>query len=156
MDSINWSAQDEMDNTSLSCQDVLDPIAIAPGQTTYILTVIDEVGCSASDEMTIFVEEDYPIYGPNAFTPDGNNVNDRFTLYGGQAALLIREFYIYDRWGELVFFGEDLPLNDDSVGWDGRLKNKDLGSQVFAWFAKIEFCDSEILNFRGNLTLIKG
>ncbi len=156
-DQIIWTAQDTMDNNSLSCLDCLDPIAVAPGQTTYVLTVVDDVGCSASDEVTIFVEEDYPIYGPNIFTPNGDSRNDMFTLYGGPAAKIIREFYIYDRWGEQVFFTEDIPLNDPSVGWNGNFKvTNDLYSQVFAWYAKIEFCDSEVFEFAGTVTLVKG
>jgi len=160
MDSISWNAQDTSDNNSLSCLDCLDPIAIAPGQTTYILTVIDEVGCSASDEVTVFVEEDYPIYGPNIFTPNGDGFNDRFTLYGGPAAIIIREFYIYDRWGELIFFKEDVELNDPALGWDGDFKTDDLGTQVFSWYALIEFCDSDGADdtrpYSGDITLIKG
>jgi len=159
-DSIMWSAADPLDNNSLSCLDCLDPIAVAPGQTTYILTVTDLVGCSASDEMTVFVEEDYPIYGPTAFTPNGDGFNEMYTLYGGPAAIIIREFYIYDRWGELIFFREDLPLNDPSLGWDGNFKNEDLSTQVFTWYAKIEFCDSEgpddTRGYSGHVTLIKG
>lgn len=160
MDSISWNAQDTSDNNSLSCLDCLDPIAIAPGQTTYTLTVIDEVGCSASDEVTVFVEEDYPIYGPNIFTPNGDGFNDRFTLYGGPAAIIIREFYIYDRWGELIFYKEDVPLNDPDLGWNGDFKSDDLGTQVFSWFALIEFCDSDgpddTRPYSGDITLIKG
>lgn len=159
-DMISWSAVDTMDNGSISCIDCLDPTVIAPGQTTYILTVEDEVGCSASDDMTVFVVEDYPIYGPNVFTPNGDGIHDLYTIYSGPEAVIIQEFYIYDRWGNLVFSREDMPLNDPTVGWDGRLNRKELGSQVLSWFAKIEFCDStgptDTKNYSGHITLIRG
>ncbi len=158
-DSIVWNAQDTSDNFSLECQDCLDPIVVAPGETTYILTVVDEVGCSASDEVTIFVDAEYLIYGPNAFSPNGDGLHDRYTIYGGPAALMATEFYIYDRWGELIFFREDMPLNDDLVGWDGRFKNSDLSNQVMTWYAKVLFCDNEgpddTQNFHGSFTIVR-
>ena len=103
---------------------------------------------------------EYPIYGPNIFTPNGDGIHERFTIYGGKEAVIIREFYIYDRWGSLIFFNEDMPLNDPMVGWDGFFKDDMLQSQVLVWFARIEFCDAtgptDTRNYSGEFTLAGG
>lgn len=97
-------------DTGLSCNNCLDPIASPLNTTTYFITVTDENGCTAVDEITVNVELDFSV--PSAFTPNGDGLNDMFTI----RADFIDEFNmeIYNRWGELVF-----SANDIFLGWDG-------------------------------------
>ena len=78
----------------------------------YTLTVTNE-HCSAQD----VVEVDYcpEIWIPNAFTPNGDDKNDMWYIYG--VGLRDVEFMIFDRWGMLLFTG-----NSQDVGWDGYFK----------------------------------
>ncbi len=54
------------------------------------------------------------IYIPNAITPNGDGINDRFEIYGNSHEIL--EAQIYDRWGELIYTGAGR-----NVAWDGRV-----------------------------------
>ena len=78
---------------------------------TIHLVVENEFGCSgrAQTEITL---TDHLVYIPNAFTPDGDGLNDRFR----PSLLGITQFrmWIFDRWGKEVFYTED------PQGWNGQ------------------------------------
>lgn len=108
--SIVWSPA-----TDLSCNDCLTPQASPDNTTTYTITVENEFGCSATDEITVFVQYEYAI--ANVFTPNGDGLNDIFQLHADFITSI--ELYIYNRWGELVY-----STNDMRNGWDGTMKGK--------------------------------
>ncbi len=79
---------------------------------TYVVTVTDSNGCKASGSR--LVQEFCPseLYVPNAFTPNGNHMNDLFMAYGER--IIYFHMYVFDRWGELLY-----EANDITLGWDG-------------------------------------
>jgi large repetitive protein len=62
---------------------------------------------------------------------------------------------VYDRWGELVFDGADMTVNDATQGWDGTFRGKNVSSGIFAWYAEIEFIDGFVLVLKGDITLLR-
>jgi gliding motility-associated-like protein len=142
-------------DTFLTCYTCFDPTAEPPNTTTFTITVTNQSGCVASDDVTVFLVKNRPIYIPNAFTPNGDGTNDYFTLYGGKSARKIQLLRIFNRWGALIFEGQDLDLGDVSQGWDGTFKGERLQPDVFAFYALIEFIDDEIILFEGDLTILK-
>ncbi|MBK8195951.1 MAG: gliding motility-associated C-terminal domain-containing protein [Lewinellaceae bacterium] len=86
------------------------------------MTIVDSSGCMASDMVTVIVNKIRDIYIPNAFSPDGNGINDVFTIYGGIAAESVLVFRIYNRWGGLIYEGTNFPLNSESDGWRGSIR----------------------------------
>ena len=75
---------------------------------------------------SVSVEKPYALYSPNAFSPDGDGINDFFKVSGqGMIDFVIQ---IYNRWGQMVYKSTDL-----SQGWDGTFKGKNLptGSYVY-------------------------
>ena len=141
--------------SGLSCTDCPNPVAMPVNTTTYIVTITDENGCTATDEITIEVVKNRPIYIPNAFSPNFDGYNDGFTVYSGPAAANIQILRIYNRWGALVFEAKDIPLNEPSLGWDGIFKGEEMGSGVFAFYTMVEFIDGEVVLYEGDLTLMK-
>jgi len=83
------------------------------------------------------IELERRIYIPTAFSPNRDGRNDYFTLYGIPSSGEIIELNIFDRWGELVFFGKNLQFNDLESGWDGRFNNQDLQPGVYVYTAQI-------------------
>jgi hypothetical protein len=57
-------------------------------------------------------------------------MNDRFYV-SGKGITLIKNFLIYNRWGEVVFEAHNIPPNDASKGWDGMYKGYVLEPDVF-------------------------
>ena len=85
---------------------------------TVTLTAISSDGCSTSLQQTLTVDqfEDYiDIIVPNVFTPNGDGVNDTFTIGGDASIGACTEMSIYNRWGQLQF-----TSSGNNITWDGR------------------------------------
>ncbi len=104
--------------TWLSATNILQPSSSATDDITYTLTVTSDKGCKASDNILVKVLKGPRVY--NAFSPNGDGINDRWTIdyldtYPG---CIIEVFNIY---GQIVFrsVGYSQP-------WDGTFKGKPL------------------------------
>ncbi|HRN94190.1 MAG TPA: gliding motility-associated C-terminal domain-containing protein, partial [Chitinophagales bacterium] len=88
------------------------------------------------------------VFLPNAFTPNGDGVNDVLYL----RSLRVTELYfaVYDRWGQLMF-----ETSDQAKGWDGTFGGKPLDSGVFGFYLKAKCDDGEVVEKRGNISLLK-
>ena len=82
----------------------------------YILTRTDTVtGCSVADEYELIVSPDVYVNLPNAFTPNGDGLNDILKVEYGAGVTGTFTFKIFNRWGKMVF-----QTNDITKGWNGR------------------------------------
>lgn len=135
--------------------DPLQQLIVPTFSTKYAVTVMDEQGCTASDEIIILVLERKRYYAPTVFFPNGNGVNDTYTLYAGNDVKEIRAFQIFDRWGNQVFGRENFQPNDPTLGWDGNFNGQPMNAAVYVFFAEIEYIDGRIEMIRGDLTLIR-
>lgn len=76
----------------------------------------NDFGCSDTLVDTISVGAPFNLYVPNAFTPNGDEINDYFTFKMSGVRDITLE--IYNRWGEVVY-----STHDPYVGWNGRFQN---------------------------------
>lgn len=86
---------------------------------TYPVTLKAETqyGCKATKVKEVVVEDKFTYYVPNAFSPDGDGINDEFN--GKGTGYVAREMMIFDRWGELIF-----ETSDPDEGWDGTVNGQ--------------------------------
>ena len=68
---------------------------------------------------------------------------------------IVHSFLIFNRWGEPVFQVYNFPTNDPAYGWNGSENGKVFNSQVFTYFAEVEFIDGEVVLFKGDVILMK-
>ncbi len=149
--SVEWTPSE-----TLSCDDCLNPIATPIQQTTYEVIVTSNEGCTASAPISIIVSKNVDIYVPNAFSPNGDGINDVFLIYaGGNAIAEINSFLIFSRWGESVFEYYNFSPNDPQFGWDGKFRNEILDPAVFIWFAEVELIDGSKRLLEGGVNLVK-
>lgn len=124
--------------------------------TNYIVTGINEAGCLATAEVLVRVINDKPVFIPNAFSPDGDGINDGFTLFAGPAVETIEQLQIFHRWGGLVYeSGAAFPPNEVSLGWDGTLAGKALNNGVYVYQFRVRFRNGELGVFAGDVTLTR-
>lgn len=125
----------------------------ALGAHLLCLLATDTLGCANELCTTITVIDDIAIHVPNAFTPDGDGVNDIFS-----PALLSVDtegylFVVFDRWGAEVF-STTIP----GEAWNGGYKNQGetLRTGVYVWrvYAKDPF-SADRKELIGSVTLLK-
>ncbi|MCB0521149.1 MAG: gliding motility-associated C-terminal domain-containing protein [Lewinellaceae bacterium] len=145
-----WSPPD-----GLSCDDCQRPWARPFSTKLYTLVVTDENGCDARDELLITVLLNRQVYIPNAFSPNGDGINDVFMIYAGGNVKGVREFLLFDRWGEKIFEDYDFLPNDPAHGWNGVFKEKPMDPAVFVYKAEIEYVDGEVEVFYGDASLVR-
>ncbi len=124
-------------------------------QTEINITVTDTFGCQVTDRLMLYVRKDEDVYIPNVFSPNGDGVNDVFTIFGDDSVLEIVEFRIFQRWGEFVYFYQNFPPNDLHYGWDGTYEGTALNPQVFVYWVVVKFKDGREQFFEGGITLVK-
>lgn len=151
IDTAFWSPNEYLDCLSSDCSSV----SFQPIETqNYILTVVDQNGCSGSDEISITVKDVRNVYFANIFTPNGDSFNDYFQAVTGEGVEQVVLFTIYDRWGNLVFEKSNyIPDPAGTDGWDGRLQGKPLDPGVFVYYAKVRFIDQKLIEYSGSVTL---
>jgi gliding motility-associated-like protein len=142
-------------DTALSCSDCQNPIAAPVETTLYSLTVTDANGCSDSATVLVRVDKQRNVFIPTAFTPNGDGLNDGFHVYGGDGVARVSKMMVFDRWGEQVFEASDIVPNDPTLGWDGTFKGKMMNPAVFIYYIEVEFVDGTILDYKGEITLIR-
>jgi gliding motility-associated-like protein len=117
-----------------------------------LITTVGAIdNCADTTLQQIPVEDRYAYYVPAGFTPNEDGINDLFTPF--LTDVFDYSFMIYDRWGSLIFYS-----NDISSGWDGNDKNgKECESGVYVW--KINFKKyvdpNALLEYKGTLTLVR-
>ncbi len=117
--------------------------------------VRDDRGCYASAGFPLTIELG-DVYVPNAISPNDDGINDRFTFYSdGESGELIEYLSIFDRYGGLVFEKAGLPINDESVGWDGRFRGKLLNPGVYTYYGRVLFGNGESKIYKGDVTLLR-
>ncbi len=152
LDSILWSPLD-----SLNCQDpeCLNVTANPTFDQTYTLRVVDQNGCIAEDQINILVNDTVDTYIPNAFSPNEDGINDRFTVYGSDFVKQVKVLQVFDRWGNQVFQRNAFPPNDENMGWDGFFRGRRMNPAVFVYYAEVEMKDGEIEYLKGDVVLMK-
>jgi len=121
-----------------------------PGRYVIVQIVSNAAGCIARDSMlvSIGVNAILPPKLPNAFSPNGDGVNDMFFVRGGP--FLEMDLRIYNGWGELVF-----ETTDPEFGWDGTHKGKPAINGVYVFSVVATSVDGKEHDRSGRVTLIR-
>ncbi|MFT6741669.1 MAG: gliding motility-associated-like protein, partial [Paraglaciecola sp.] len=145
----------------ISCDDCPDPTFTpqSAADSFYTLTVIDENGCEG--EVTYFVNV-LPqcsadlVAIPNAFTPNGDGINDVFgpVIDGNFQKIFDADdsgfsMRIYNRWGKKVF-----EAAGGNPTWDGTLENEAGGADVYIYIIEVN-CGEERKMLTGDVALIR-
>jgi len=120
---------------------------------SYTLIVFDTIGCSDTQQVVVnnsLANCEQFLYVPNAFSPNGDGVNEFFTIRG-LTNYEIFNMKIYNRWGVKVFETEG-----STPGWDGTQHGKKSPTGVYVYYIDVEFANN-ITPFvtKGNVTLIR-
>jgi len=145
--SWNWNLGNHTTSTSQN------PICLYTdtGSFAVQLVVTSNHGCKDSVIKYIRINDEFSLYVPNAFSPNADGVNDIFYAKGDG----VRDFkmYIFDRWGNMLFFTDDI-----AKGWDGRYLSKGesiVQEDVYVWKIQCKTNKGERKQLSGHVSLIK-
>ncbi len=108
----------------------------------------NEGGCTSEYQALACVLEEHRLYTPTAFSPNGDQVNDEYQLYGKGIAEI--EWEVYDRYGGILFRGFSI---DDR--WDGRARGQLVNSGVYLLVAKYRTDYGLTRTVRGEITVMR-
>lgn len=143
--SFAWSP-----TTYLTGETTLTPMSVRPQETiVYTLTATNAEGCSSSDTVTVTVLP-YCIKVKNAFTPNGDGVNDTWMVYDQFGCLQNVKVQVFNRYGSRVFQSQNYR-ND----WRGTYNGKNLPDATYYYV--IDFLLSTGINYqvRGDVTILR-
>ncbi|MFM2360244.1 MAG: hypothetical protein RLY16_2237, partial [Bacteroidota bacterium] len=117
--------------------------------TRFIVIGYDQFGCKGTDtvDIKIFAQEGY--YVPNAFSPNGDGLNEIFRVI--PAGIMQTDFFsIYNRYGELIFQTSNLDR-----GWDGTYKGRKQEPGNYVWVLQGKGNSGKRYQMKGNVILVR-
>jgi gliding motility-associated-like protein len=143
-------------STTLSCSTCLNPYAKPLSTTTYTLTVNYNNGaCTATHNVKVQADRRRMVYIPSGFTPNGDGINDLFSIFGTNGAIKAQKILIYDRWGEKIYDSSLQLVNDQTIGWDGTFNGKALSPDVFVYYVEVVFADGAVEPYKGDISIVR-
>ena len=139
----------------LDCTTCLTPVSKPTSSTTYTLTAYNADGCTSKDEVSLrLICKNNLVYIPNAFTPNNDNINDRFNITGS-GVKNIQAVIIYNRWGKLLFERKNINVNDRNNSWDGTFNGEPMPAGTYVYWIKTECEGGDIFNYRGTVMIVR-
>ena len=114
----------------------------------YSVTVSNICG-TKTDSVHIYDQCDFPVYMPNAFTPNGDRLNDVFKVPSQNFNRLVL-LTIYNRWGKIIF-----QTTDINKGWDGNVNSLPQANGVYIYSLEMTNLIGKPISQKGTFTLIR-
>lgn len=152
MKSYTWTPAND-----IKCDDAICEKAVATVRNNicYLVKATNIYGCSdtASKCINAFCES-AQLYIPNAFTPDGDNVNDVF-LVRATGIASVKSFRIFNRYGDIVFEKYNFPPNSPAYGWNGAINGRQGVPAVYVFVVEVVCENGTEYKKHGNVTLLR-
>ena len=88
---------------------------------------------------------------PNAFSPNGDGINDVYKAKKGWQSITEFHAYIFNRWGQKLY-----EWSDPDGGWDGTYKGKEVKQGVYFCLVKAKGADGRNYNIKTDVNLLRG
>ncbi|MCF8464350.1 MAG: gliding motility-associated C-terminal domain-containing protein [Flavobacteriales bacterium] len=135
-----------------STSTVQNPTHVYADTGTYTINLVATTihGCTDEVSRQLIIEPDFMFYVPNAFTPNDNGRNDGFRGYGEGVDWNTYQMSIFDRWGELIYYTENID-----EPWDGTYKGAPVELAVYVWKIKLSDVKGTEHKYFGHVTLLR-
>ena len=146
----NFWHWDFADSVTSSIQSPMPHTYKDTGTYKIMLVTSTLFGCIDTAYQTVIIEPDFLFYIPNVFTPNDDGINDSFSGKG----IFFTEYQmmIFDRWGNLIFFTDDI-----NKPWDGKANyGNDIAQQdVYIYTIKLTDIHKQKHSYKGLVTLVR-
>ncbi|HET6992589.1 MAG TPA: gliding motility-associated C-terminal domain-containing protein, partial [Bacteroidia bacterium] len=151
-DTTNYNMGDSIGTSITNSDIVFNYVYSDPGTFAITQYAISQYGCIDSITEYVVIEPDWSFFAPNAFTPNDDNRNDIFYVYGEGIDNSTFEMDIFDRWGNVIFTSKDI-----NKGWDGHANGGEKVAQMdtYVWSVKFRDIKGDPHKFVGHVTMIR-
>lgn len=150
-ESIIWTPAE-----GLSCANCLNPTIRPQRDTTYLGIGFNAAGCIDTFKISVRVEESNIVFLPNVFSPNNDGLNDFFNAYALDGSVLtVLKIQIWDRWGGLIYEGENFVANDDKQGWNGEANKGPVENGVYSYVVQVLLINNTKLTRSGSVTIVR-
>jgi len=118
------------------------------GTFNTLLIALNNFGCEDTAQQIIVARITPLLDVPNAFTPNGDGINDKVFVRG--FGITKMTWRIYNRWGEAVFVSAD-----KTQGWDGTYKGSLQPKEVYHYTLAVQYTDNSKSEKKGDITLLR-
>jgi len=125
-------------------------------QSTVIKAYVEDInGCLYSDSIRLQIAQDQFFYLPNAFSPNGDQVNDILYVYPIFSNLTILSWEIFNRWGGKVYTSSNFNPSINFIGWDGTFLGNLMDPGVYISHIKFQLQDGTTGHFSSEINLLR-
>jgi gliding motility-associated-like protein len=139
-----WSPAGPLNNPFIA-----NPLAIIYSNTYFHVHITDAIGCTDDDTILVKAYQGPTYYLPNAFTPNGDGLNDVF--FPTPVGIRTTEYFrVFDRYGAVIY-----QTREWMKGWDGTLKGKPAASGTYVWMIKGIDVNGSVVEMKGTVILLR-
>ena len=139
-----WTPPDGLNSSSIG-----NPVTTYNHDITYTVTAYSQEGCTGTDNIFVRFIKGPEIYIPNAFSPNGDGLNDVFRPL--PVGIVQMDFFrVYDRWGKLMFSSTTYM-----EGWDGTVNGQTAAVGTYVWVVQGKDISNNTIQRKGTVTLIR-
>jgi len=149
VDSVVWSPE-----TLVDCVNCPSTVASSEDTQELYLEVYYGNDCVLRDTLIIEPLASTDIFIPSIFSANNDGENDVFFIQS-ESEYEINEFFIYDRWGNIVYNVNNGFTNDPSIGWEGDWDGKDLNPGIYVYYFVVEIPGRGEFTYSGDVTLLR-
>ncbi len=120
------------------------------GTTLVYLYEILDGDTTRYDAINISISES-SLQMPNAFTPNGDGINDVYRAKPGYKSIVEFRAIIFNRWGQKLY-----EWTDPAGGWDGKYKGKDVAQGTYFVNVTAKGADGKVFNIKRDVNLLRG
>jgi gliding motility-associated-like protein len=133
----------------LNSRNIYNPVTTYNRDITYTVTAYTQEGCSGTDNIFVRFIKGPDIYIPNAFSPNGDGLNDLFRPL--PVGIVQMEFFrVFDRWGKLMFSSTAYLK-----GWDGTVNGSIAAVGTYVWVVQGKDINNNTVQRKGTVTLVR-
>ena len=120
----------------------------SPGLQKITLVSTNQYGCSDTSNSILDVRLPEDLYVPNAFTPNGDAINDYFSV--AERNITDLRVFIYNRWGQQVYKSDQVNFQ-----WDGNFNGEPVKTDVYVYYIKASGYHGQAYDLRGTVTVVR-
>jgi gliding motility-associated-like protein len=89
--------------------------------------------CIIEVEKWIGIDSRALLFIPDAFSPNGDGINDSFQIFSPDPNIQVLRFSIFDRWGNTLYEERNFAATASGKGWDGKYKSQEMQPGIYIY-----------------------